>query len=596
MKRSRLYRWMLVVGLGGLSAIAPSHAAGLSVQQAMDSVVDRLHESSTPDRITQLDEAAIQKFLKEDERSAFATQFWCFDVNVPVVVSIMRHVKQDIVPFWLAESGFKKTDLVVKNSEFEYEVWQKSFPAGRVGLGINGFDKHRPVYFACVGPQRPGDKLNITNIFPTNTTISEMQVGSFTYHDWSDLFLTEVPDSLKGQVLLQTIRGRAREAHLIQAFRKTPFPSSEKSDQIVLTWNDDPRTTQAIQWRTSPAVEKGVVRYREKGAADSRWNEGVAEPSVMDDRLILNDRRVKRFTAVLRGLKPGTAYEYTVGGMTDDQRSAPVEFRTAPEDPPSFSFMVMSDTHNSPVNAELLAGAVEHHADAAFVVLSGDLVGTGQYRDDWDRLFGQVPEFFLRFPVVPAIGNHDDIDGLGADIYIGTFALPENGPKELQPERAYSFQYGNSLFLILDVTDVVENQTAWLEQQLRNSTATWKFAVFHFPPYSPDDENPDIVREWCPILERYHVDFVLSGHVHSYLRTHPLKDGKPMPSPAEGTIYLITVSVAGDPGPAVLPDYAAAVDRSGAPLYQLFSIEGNRLTTRAYDKDGNVHDQLIVEK
>ncbi|MEZ4904972.1 MAG: hypothetical protein R2822_26070 [Spirosomataceae bacterium] len=51
-----------------------------------------------------------------------------------------------------------------------------------------------------------------------------MKVGAFTYHDWDDLTLSEVPVSLQGQILFSTIRGRAREAHLIGAFRQTSTP------------------------------------------------------------------------------------------------------------------------------------------------------------------------------------------------------------------------------------------------------------------------------------------------------------------------------------------------------------------------------------
>src|SRR5690606_34571587 len=113
---------------------------------------------------------------------------------------------------------------------YTYEVWQKSFPAGEVGLGINGFDKHRPVYFVGVAPKHSGDAVNITPILPQKQLVTVLDTGAFTYHDWDGLVLTEVPEALKGQYLLPTIRGRAREAHLIGAFRRTEFPSTETPD------------------------------------------------------------------------------------------------------------------------------------------------------------------------------------------------------------------------------------------------------------------------------------------------------------------------------------------------------------------------------
>jgi len=116
-----------------------------------------------------------------------------------------------------------------------------------------------------------------------------------------------VPDALKGQILLPTIRGRAREANLIDAFRKAPYPSSDKPDNVVLTWSGDPKTTQTIQWRSK--TPGASVRYREAAAtADSPWLDAKAECRTLTDRLLVNDRETSHCTATLQGLKPGTTY------------------------------------------------------------------------------------------------------------------------------------------------------------------------------------------------------------------------------------------------------------------------------------------------
>ena len=156
--------------------------------------------------------------------------------------------------------------------------------------------------------------------------------------------------------------------------------------------------------------------------------------------------------------------------------------------------------------------------------------------------------------------------------------------------------YANSLFLILDATASVAGQKPWLEAQLAHTKATWKFVIFHFPPYAPDDDYPEIVREWCSVFDQYHVDFVLGGHVHHYVRTHPLKQGQPVESPAAGTIYLVTVAVPGRARSLSKPGYAAVAEHSGLPLYQIFTIDGNRLVTRACDLAGKIRDELVVEK
>ena len=43
-----------------------------------------------------------------------------------------------------------------------------------------------------------------------------------------------------------------------------------------------------------------------------------------------------------------------------------------------------------------------------------------------------------------------------------------------------------------------------------------------------------------PIFDKFHVDMVFSGHIHSYERTHPIKDGKRVTkeSSSDGTVYI----------------------------------------------------------
>jgi len=175
------------------------------------------------------------------------------------------------------------------------------------------------------------------------------------------------------------------------------------------------------------------------------------------------------------------------------------------------------------------------------------------------------------------------------------FDLPKNGPAPLEPERAYSFRFGNALFIILDSCSEIPDQTAWLERQLSSADAVWKFAMFHFPPYAPTDDYPEIRREWGRLFDQYHVDFVLSGHVHHYLRTKPMHGGAAAASPADGTIYIVSVAVRGDDYDEFIPDCVEKLI-GGTALYHTFDIDGSRLTFRAYDAAGALRDELIIRK
>ena len=183
-------------------------------------------------------------------------------------------------------------------------------------------------------------------------------------------------------------------------------------------------------------------------------------------------------------------------------------------------------------------------------------------------------------------------------MYLEIMNLLENGPDNVEKERAYSFEYSNALFVILDSNLPADQQTAWLDKTLAESKATWKFAVYHHPAYSsaPSRDNGDIRKRWGDLFDKHHVDVALQGHDHAYLRTFPMKGGKRVGSAKEGTIYIVSVS-----GTKMYSqdkrDYTE-FGMTNTPTYQTLDIQisGNRLLYRAYDIDGNLKDSFTIEK
>lgn len=576
-----------------LSACKPSETVKeRTVSEVMDDVITRLYEKVSPEEYAKIDDAYILDFLTADEKNVLATRYQYFTVNVPVVVSLMRHKEQQVIPFWLAGSGFVKTDKVVKNEEYEYEVWQKKYDAGRVELGINGFDKHRPVYFICVGPQRQEDDLEITDAYP-NYVIDTMKVGAFTYHDWSGLELTEMPEELIGQSLFTTVRGRAREAHVIDAFRTTVFPSSEKPDQVMLTWSSSPRTTIDIQWRMSMTVTDGAVRYWKEGGKDTITVD--IAPNVLQDRMLYNDRYIHRYTAQLKDLTPGTKYFYQAGSSGKKIWSDVETFETEPEKADRFSFVWFGDTHCFPDSGKLISLAQQQNKDIAFYSIAGDLVSTGLYRDHWDNLFGYSHEAFSRKPLMPVLGNHDRQDGLGAQLYYDLFSLPKNAPAGVEQEGSYSFEYGNAIFLMIDATSEVKDHTPWIEEKLAGTKATWKFVMFHFPPYNFEEPYPDIQEAWVPLFDKYHVDMVMGGHVHYYMRSRPMAGGKVVDSFDKGTVYAISISIPWKHD-TITPEPYAVKQYPEGYYYQWMEIDGKTLKYKSVDVNGAVKDKFVINK
>jgi acid phosphatase type 7 len=579
---------LLLVFVSIIGFVSCSHDPR-TVKDLMDSKIDYICRTMDPKQILSLDYDKVFSMFSKDEKEILATKHWIFEVNVPVVVSVMRSGEQKIVPYWLTEKGFKKTGLTMKNEQTTYEVWQKSFGAGKVGLGINGFENYSLHYFVSVAPQKKDDNLVLTSLFPEKQFVGTLQNGAFTYHDWDELVLSDVPETMRGQKLLTTIRGRGAESWLAGVFRTTEYPSSDLPDQVMLTWSSDPSTGIDIQWRTDTIVDDEVIKYREIGGNEEFSS--VAVKYRIDDRVLLNDRLVNHYTARLRNLKPETKYEYLIFPRAEYKES---QTFSTPSADGNFTFIWFGDTHHSPKFGELIRKADERHPETAFYSIAGDIVSDGLYRNQWDDIFKFTDGIVSRKPLMDVPGNHDNRYGLGALMFRELFSYPMNGPEGVEKEQTYSFRYKNALFLMIDATSPIDAQTPWIEAQLKNTDARWKFAMFHFPPYSSDGGYPEIRAKWCSLFDKYHVDIVMSGHVHNYLRTKPMKNEKPVSSPSEGTVYLISIAIPDNDAQPPLPFAASQV--SGEMLYQKVTIKGNKLDYKAMNIDGVVRDQLIINK
>lgn len=588
MRRTALAGLLLLALAAPLAAHTGAHP---SIHDTLDAVVERMKRELTGEQIGALTPEKVVAFLTEEERHILATEYLRFQVNVPVTVSILRNDRGRGEPFWLEDLGFEKTDLSVEAEGRTFEVWQRDYPAGPVGLGINSFAGGGRHYYVVVGAREPGDKLAVTEIYPAHYFTQVLGPPPRPVRGLVSVE-ADIPPDFIGRTLLLTLADRRYEAQLVNRLTLTEHPATAEPDQIVLTWSEDPRYTQTIQWRTGPEVREGVARYEPATGGPPKMVDALTTRLTTSD--VFNDPVNHRHAVVLRGLEPGTTYRYQVG---DGERwSMPAEFTTAPAGPEPFTFVYMGDAQNGLDRwGSLIQSCFARHPEAAFYVMAGDLVNRGNDRDDWDDFFHYADGVFGRRQLIPALGNHEYHGGNDAWLYLGLFELPADGPLG---ERAYAVHYSNAVFIVLDSNKPAHAQTEWLEEQLATTDATWKFVVYHHPAYAskPGRDNPEIRRLWGALFDRYHVDLALQGHDHAYLRTHPLRGGEAVDSPGEGTIYIVSVSGTKyyDQG-----DYDfTAKGFTEVSTYQVLDIriDGNRLTYKAYDNEGGVRDEFVIEK
>lgn len=219
----------------------------------------------------------------------------------------------------------------------------------------------------------------------------------------------------------------------------------------------------------------------------------------------------------LTGLMPGMTYHYQVTAglnVTEDH-----SFRTFPTSG-SFDFIVYGDSQEQLPDFtqlerhKLVADRIAEEEDVTFVLHVGDTVGDPENPEEWDRFFAAGRAMLANTTIYPITGNHEEIDD--GVTYFEAFDMPP----------WYSFDCSDAHFTMLDSSDIsgsrMDEQTAWLTDDLASSTALWKFAAFHHPPYSSGTRHPggwlNFRELWDPVFEENGVSAVFNGHVHSYQR------------------------------------------------------------------------------
>ena len=147
-----------------------------------------------------------------------------------------------------------------------------------------------------------------------------------------------------------------------------------------------------------------------------------------------------------------------------------------------------------------------------FVVILGDFVKGDTHPD----LLGQAWEEFervvrhLRMPYYLVVGNHDVQCRGGERMFRERF-----GP------TYYSFDHGNSHFIVLNSEDMSEGQLEWLKEDLRDSSAEHIFLFLHRPLWESDGDWNRMIH---PLLAEKGVRIVFAGHNHKY-KAPLVKDG-----------------------------------------------------------------------
>jgi 3',5'-cyclic AMP phosphodiesterase CpdA len=222
--------------------------------------------------------------------------------------------------------------------------------------------------------------------------------------------------------------------------------------------------------------------------------------------------------------------------------------------------------------AEQLAAAHAARPVDLVIMLGDNMYGRQQPRD-FETKFTRPYAPLLRsgVPFYATLGNHDDP---GNRSYPGF---------NMRGERYYTFVRKHVRFVVFDTNMMDDGQLAWIEETLAQVREPWRICYFHHPIYSSGARHgPDVELRVLlePIMLRFGVHVVFSGHEHVYERLRPQK----------GITYFIEGSSGKlrKGGVRVSRDSAASFDRD--MTFMVVDIAGDVLSFQTISRTGQTVD------
>jgi 3',5'-cyclic AMP phosphodiesterase CpdA len=307
------------------------------------------------------------------------------------------------------------------------------------------------------------------------------------------------------------------------------------------------------------------------------------------------------------GLAPETEYVYMVANGTET--SGVFTFTTGSAS--SYGALFLSDAQigaSGSVSADkaawenTLANALGRYPGTSLILSGGDQVD--YYLESEYDAFLASP-LLRSYPIAPAVGNHEN---LGSSALHASYYNEPNESATAGVTNAggdYWFKYGNTLYIVLNTnnTNAAQHDGFIGKAIAADPGRTWTVLMFHQSVYSSaqyasSSSTLALRKSLVPVIDKYDIDVVLSGHDHCYTRTYQMLGGSPAKAQTTdalgravnptGTVYITSDSASGSKyyDMKTTPEpYAAVRLQPGAPTFTALDVAGGVLTMTTYRAD-----------
>lgn len=222
-----------------------------------------------------------------------------------------------------------------------------------------------------------------------------------------------------------------------------------------------------------------------------------------------------------------------------------------------------------------------------FVLHTGDLVANGLETAQWPTFFDIEHDLLRKAAFFPVLGNHERNSPHFHDFF------------EVK-SHYYSFDWGKAHFIVLN-TDVANaasgneareqfwtEQVKWLEEDLQESEAAdFRFIITHHPPYTAYGKASHMSKEaqsLVPLLEKYKVTAIFSGHDHTYQHHE-----------SNGVHYVVTGGGGAPLNNVDNPIAGMTKKVASTEHFVTIDVNGKTAVLRATGLDGNTIDEFEMK-
>ena len=394
-------------------------------------------------------------------------------------------------------------------------------------------------------------------------------------------------DDISYSLTVQTTSAAGNEDGLPEYVISNATTGSATSKNI--TWMSNPKSSDAkaiMQIATKADYDKNGEKAFKNIEGTSKIQSFLGSSN---DEL---NKSVRVNKVLATGLTKNTQYAYRVG---DGKQWSEVKTFKTNRNGTNTNFFVIGDTQvSNKENVDKIAANLAKDGNYSFGIQTGDSVDNASIYSHWTdvlQLFGD--NYISGVDMVHVLGNHEYMGDLDGDAAQNIYNLPNSG--------RYSVEYGNVYVATINYTvnrAELKADLEWLKQDAKASKCKWKVLTMHQPAYYTNTAGSnEMINELVPgAAEEAGIDFVFSGHDHSYARTEPLKEGKVNEN--DGIVYYICGST-GEKSYSVTnnPDFHFAVaSQEFNGVYLTVSTTDDKFTVTTRDIDGSIIDSYTKTK